>query len=59
MPGLKLPLPGADDLHAYGGLILLAIGCAWAWPPLGLIVPGALLFALGIQASVATLWRRP
>lgn len=33
----------ARDVTAIVGLIMLAAGCAMAWPPLGLIVPGAVL----------------
>ena len=30
------------------GLILLTAGCAWAWPPLLLIVPGGMICGLMI-----------
>jgi hypothetical protein len=33
------------------GLGLLAGGFYWAWPPLGLIVPGAVLMLLGILGA--------
>lgn len=29
---------------ALAGLLLLTAGAAWAWPPAGLLVPGAVLF---------------
>lgn len=32
------------------GLVLLAIGCALFWVPLALIVPGAVLTAVGLVA---------
>jgi hypothetical protein len=31
------------DATAIIGLIMLFVGCSWAWPPLGLIVCGAIL----------------
>lgn len=33
------------------GLGLLAAGCAWAWPPLGLIVPGVVMMVLGLVGA--------
>ena len=36
--------PG-DTVFA-AGLLLIAVGFAWAWPPLGLIVPGCVLCGL-------------
>lgn len=35
------------DLHVYGGLLLLAAGASWAWPPAGPMIFGAGLAALG------------
>jgi hypothetical protein len=36
----------------YGGLLLLGAGLALAWPPLGLIVPGAALSATALVLKV-------
>jgi hypothetical protein len=49
-------IAGLDDAERLflSGLGLLAAGCACWWPPLALIVPGAVLTALGIAA----VWRR-
>jgi len=41
----------AADIMAGVGLTLLATGLYFAWAPLALIVPGALLLALGIMGS--------
>ena len=35
------------DLHVYGGLIVLAAGAGWVWPPAGIMVFGAGILALG------------
>lgn len=39
------------DVTGLLGLVLLTAGCAWVYPPAGLILPGVLLLAL------AVLWR--
>lgn len=54
MPKLRLPLPDADDLHVYGGLVLLAIGVGFIHVGVGLAVFGAGLIALGGLYSYAT-----
>lgn len=37
------------DLAAFAvGLALLSAGCFWAWPPAGLIAPGAVLIAVAL-----------
>lgn len=46
-------IPDLDDLHVYGGLLLLAIGGALVAPALGLAVMGAGLIALGLLYSLA------
>ena len=33
------------DLLGLGSLVAIAAGCWMAWPPLGLIVPGLIVFA--------------
>jgi hypothetical protein len=45
-----------SDLLVLLGLVLLGIGLWWVWPPLGLIVPGAVLLIVGL---VTAMWRRP
>lgn len=35
------------DVFNAAGLVLLAVGCGLAYPPLGLIIPGVLLLAMG------------
>ncbi len=42
----------ANDATASAGLVLLALGCGWAWPPLGLIVPGLILFGLSVWGTL-------
>jgi hypothetical protein len=36
------------DAVAIAGLLLLSGGCSWAYPPLGLIVAGAVLLAAAL-----------
>ena len=40
------------------GLALMAVGLWMAWPPLALIVPGVLLFALATAAGVIAAIRK-
>lgn len=35
------------DLHLYGGLVLVAAGASWVFPPAGVIVLGVGLIAFG------------
>ena len=35
-----------SDIHAYGGTLLIAIGCFFIFRPLALIVPGIILIWL-------------
>lgn len=44
--------PGLEDLAVVVGLVMLGAGFWWCWPPLGLIVPGALLFLLGVVLAM-------
>lgn len=44
--------PSANGVCGIVGLALLAAGCALYSPPLGLIVPGAALFALAVVGAV-------
>ena len=39
------------DVMAVAGVCALGVGCWMAWPPLGLIVPGALLLAGAINGA--------
>ena len=39
------------DILALLGLLLLAAGLYFAWPPLALIVPGALLFVVAMVGA--------
>ncbi len=41
-----------DDVHVYGGLLLLSVGAGWVYRPAGLIVAGVGLLALGVWALV-------
>jgi hypothetical protein len=47
------PLPTSNDfdrrdLVGLAGVFLLGLGFAFVWPPLGLIVPGAILTAIAV-----------
>jgi hypothetical protein len=57
---LLAPLRALAGLNAfervfYGGIVLLGLGLALIWPPLGLIVPGA---ALTLVAFILQLVRK-
>lgn len=41
---------GADrrDIILLAGIVTLGMGLAFVWPPLGLIVPGAILVAIAV-----------
>ena len=55
LPRIRRPaLPDVDDLHIYGGLLLLAAGGALVAPALGLAVLGTGLIALGFLYSLAS-----
>jgi len=40
------------DFYVFGGLVLMAVGLAFIYRPLALVVPGALLFGLGVWLSI-------
>lgn len=42
-------MPDLSDLWAAAGLFLCSVGLWWIYPPLGLIVPGAVMFIMGIR----------
>ena len=44
-------IPDLYDLLALAGLVMLGVGLWWIWPPLGLVVPGGLLFVVGMLAA--------
>jgi len=44
-------MPDLFDLMALAGLVMLGVGLWWIWPPLALVVPGALLLAIGLVAA--------
>lgn len=43
---------GDTDVWIVGGLVLLAVGAGRIYGPAGLIVPGALAFAVGVWLSI-------
>lgn len=47
---MALPLPDAMDIHVYGGIALIAVGCWLAYRPAGLIAPGLAILWLGLGA---------
>lgn len=40
------------DIVAIVGILMLGAGCWLAWPPLGLIVPGAIILIAAIMGHV-------
>lgn len=38
-----------NDAFTFGGILVMAYGFWLAWPPLGWIVPGLLLFLIGYR----------
>lgn len=51
---LNLLLDQLRTIVCAAGLLLLAGGCAMVYPPLGLIVPGAVLAALPVLGAMST-----
>lgn len=49
----RLRMPDGDDLHVYGGLVILAAGVALFHPGLGLAVLGLGLIAIGALYTYA------
>lgn len=47
------------DATAIAGLFFLSAGCAWAWPPLGLIVLGGVMLAAAIWGHLRDGAKRP
>lgn len=39
------------DVHAYAGILLIAIGCYQVYPPAALIVPGGMLFYIALRSG--------
>lgn len=46
--------PDLSDVLATVGLLLMAAGAGWIYPPAGLIVPGVVLFLMGIRLGAST-----
>jgi hypothetical protein len=46
--------PDLPDLLSVIGLLLTAAGAAWIYPPAGLIVPGVVLFVMGVRLGSAS-----
>ena len=40
--------PDGRDVHFYGGLILLGVGCGWIYQPAGLVACGVVLLYVAI-----------
>jgi hypothetical protein len=45
-------LPDAQDVHLYGGALLLAAGAGAIYPPAGLLVAGLALLLLGLLPMI-------
>lgn len=45
--------PDLSDVLATVGLLLMAAGAGWIYPPAGLIVPGVVLFLMGIRLGAS------
>jgi hypothetical protein len=41
-----------NDLMVFFGMVLLTSGSYFIYPPLGLVVPGVILFTLGIVGAI-------
>jgi putative exporter of polyketide antibiotics len=52
MPGLRAALPNAQDVHIYGGALLLAVGAGAVYLPAGLAVAGLALLLLGLLPMI-------
>jgi len=46
-------LVDSHDLIAFIGLVMLSIGCYFVYPPLVLIVPGSILFIIGVVGALS------
>ena len=46
-----LPADELRDLHAYGGVALVAVGCGWLEPATGLIAAGMGLIYLALRKA--------